>query len=82
VETLVLQGAIVALFGIVTAVAKVAWAERGTRVQALEKRVAYYEEQVMPTMNRVLDASDKQQTSLAVLTRVVEGGLKRTEPSG
>lgn len=80
-DVLVLEGAITALFGVVIALAKVAWSERGTRIATSEKEIAYYKEQVVPTMHRVLDASDEQQTSLAVLTRVVEdglGGFKRT----
>lgn len=81
-DVLILQGAVVALFGVVTALAKVAWSERGSRVNACEKKVAYYEEQVIPTITRVIDASEKGQVSLAVLTRVVEESLKDARSRG
>ncbi len=81
-DVLVLQGAIVALVGFITALAKVAWSERGARLAECDKKITYYEQQVIPTMHRVLDASEKQQTGLAVLTRVVEDGIKEIGTSG
>ena len=81
-DILVLQGAIVALFGVITALAKVAWSERGARMETCEKEIAYYKEQVIPTMHRVLDASDQGQTSLALLTRVVEDAVKDMKDRG
>ena len=81
-DVLVLQGAVVAMFGVITAVAKVAWSERGVRIQTCEKENAYYKEQVIPIMHRVLDASDQQQRSQAVLTRVVEDSLKDLRDRG
>lgn len=80
-DMIVLEGAIAALFGVLGAVAKVAWAERGSTIARQDKELSYYREQVMPTMNRVLDASDEQLKGFAVLTRVVEDDLRRRRPS-
>lgn len=73
----VLYGAIATLCGVIGALAKVAWTERGSRLDSCEKEISYYKEQVMPTMNRVLDGSDKLQTSLTVLTKVFEDSVRR-----
>ena len=81
-DEVVLKGAVVFLFGVVSALAKIAWAERGTRITRYEGELAYYREQVMPLMHRVLDASDQQQTSIAVLSRVLEDGVKGFKDSG
>lgn len=76
-DAVVLYGAITALFGVLSAVARELYVERGRHMESKDKRIAYYEEQVMPTMNRVLDAQEKQATSMAVLTRVVEKSLEQ-----
>jgi hypothetical protein len=77
VDAVVLYGAITALFGVLSAVARELYVERGRHMESKDKRIAYYEEQVMPTMNRLLDAQEKQGTAMAVLTRVVEKSLER-----
>lgn len=76
-DALILYGAITALFGALGAVARELYVERGRRLTTCEQENIYLREQVMPTMHRVLDASEKQLTSQAVLTRVVEESLKR-----
>ena len=78
----ILLGFVGALLGVISALAKVAWNERGVRVQNYEKDLAYYRDQVMPLMHRVLDASEQDQKSIAVLTRVLEDGVKGFRDSG
>lgn len=73
----VLYGAIAALFGVVSVLAKVAWSERAFRVDKCEKETAYYREQVMPAMREITEASRAQNTGLLSLTRVVEEYLRR-----
>lgn len=75
-EPTVLIGAIAFLFGVVTAVAKVAWSERAERLKGVEEERNRYRDEVMEVMKHVLAAQESHDTGLKELTRVVEAVVK------
>lgn len=76
-DILVLQGAIASLCGVIAVIAKAAWSERFSRIQSCEVQLAFYKEQVVPTLTRVLDTLEKQHDSQERLTTVIEERMKR-----
>lgn len=72
----VLVAAIIALFGALTTVAGVAWAERGRRITDAEAQLAYYRSEVPIIMDRVINSVDALKQSNESLTRVAEDAMR------
>ncbi len=65
----VLIAAIIALFGALTTVAGVAWAERGRRITDTEAQLAYYRSEVPIIMDRVINSVDALKQSNGTVVR-------------
>lgn len=72
----ILIGAIIALFGIVTTLAGVAWKERGQRIADAVAEKAYYRADVPVMIDRIVNSVDAQKQSIDSLTRVAEDAMR------
>ncbi len=77
IDTTVLIGAIGVLFAALSAMAKLAWAERASRIEACETQTAYYRDEVPKIIAGVQEGQKKQDESLNHLADVVEEALTR-----